>query len=97
MATTSKVKKALVDVSTIISNERSACSQAKARISSAVSNLNSIPATFSDVITEINGYTPTGAFETLAKDELQKMSAEFQTLKTAAEGAVTDLGSITEF
>jgi hypothetical protein len=97
MATTSKVKKALVDVSTIISNERSALTQAKARMSAAVSNLNAIPTTFSDVVAEINGYTPTGAFETLAKDELQKMSTEFQALKIAAQGAVTDLGSITEF
>lgn len=97
MATTSEVKKALDDIASIISNERKACTAAKNRLSVAITNLTAIPSTFSGVIAEINGYTPTGAFETLAKDEAAKLTTEYQGLKAAAEDAESDLSSITEF
>lgn len=97
MSTVSEVKKGLVDVSTIIVNVRSVLTRAKIAMSSSVSELNSIPTTFSSIIAEINSYTPTGAFETLAKDELSKLTAEFIALRNAAQDAVTALSSITEF
>lgn len=97
MATVSEVKKALVDIATTIANERRALALAKARMSTAVSNLQAIPTVFSEIIAEINAYAPTGAFETLAKNEKDLMTVEYQALRTAAEGAVSTLSTITEF
>jgi hypothetical protein len=66
-------------------------------MSTAVNNLNAIVTTYADVADEIDGYTPTGAFETLAKDEFAKLVSEFGDLKSAAEDAVSALSAISEF
>ena len=81
MATTTEVKKALDDISTIIVTERQAFANSKARIQAASNNLQAITTQYAAVITEIDGYTPTGAFETLAQDEKAKLAAEFTALK----------------
>ena len=89
MATTSEVKAALDDISQSIKTERQAFASAKARIQTASGNLGLIPTTFADVIAEINGYTPTGAFETLAKDEKAKLQTEFLALKADIDALIT--------
>ena len=94
---TSTVKAALNDIAQSIRTERQAMKNAKARIATGQSNLNALPTIFAEAIAEINGFTPTGAMETLAQDELIKLTTEFQTLKADAALAVSDLGNRTEF
>lgn len=97
MATSSEVKAALDDIAKSIRTERQALVNAKARVTTAQSNLNAIPTTFADALGVINAYTPIGSFETLCKDELAKMTTEFQALVADTSLAVTDLGNRTEF
>ncbi len=97
MATSSEVKAALDDISQSIRTERQALKNSKARIATAQGNLNSLPIIFTDAIATINAFTPTGAMETLAQDELAKLTTEFQALRDDAALAVTDLGNRTEF
>lgn len=91
------VDKTLDDIATIISQERRALVNAKARIATAVGNLNSIPTTHAEALSEIGGYVPEGAFEELCKDKLTKLTAEFVALRDEVSTAVTTLSSITEF
>ena len=88
MATTSQVKAALDDISQSIKTERQAFASAKARILAASSNLAAIPTVVSDVIATIDGYAPTGAFETLAKDERAKLGTEFTALKSEIDALI---------
>ena len=81
MATTTEVKKSLDDIATIIVTERQAFANAKARIQAASGNLAAIPTQYAGVISTIDLYVPTGAFETLAKDERAKLATEFAALK----------------
>ncbi len=97
MATSSEVKAALNDIAQSIRTERQAMKNAKARIAAGQGNLNALPTVFADAIAEINGFTPTGAMETLAQDELVKLTTEFTALKSDAALAVADLGNRTEF
>lgn len=85
MATTSQVKAGLDDIAQSIRANRDLMKQAKDRGATASTSLAGLPATFADVIATINGYAPTGAFETNAKDELAKMTTEFQALKATAD------------
>jgi len=81
MATVSEVKAGLDDISTVIRNADKAFARSKAAIQGARNELANIPTVFSEVIAEIDGYAPSGAFETLAKDEKEKMQAEFIALR----------------
>lgn len=92
MATPSEVKSGLDGISQLIAGSRRSREQAKASLLAARNQLVAIPDQFSDVITTINGYTPTGAFETLSKDEKDKLAAEFVALRTALETELTALG-----
>lgn len=93
MATTSEVKKALDEFAKAIDTERRAYANAKARIETASSNLAALPSIFSDVITTIDNYAPSGAFETLSKDEKDKLGSEFMALRTT----INNLIATTEF
>jgi len=95
MATASEVKAGLDDIATSIRNSRQAYANAKARIQAAYNELNAIPTTFADAIATIDGYTPTGAFETLAKDEKAKLQQEFTALKNTLSAliATTEFGA----
>jgi hypothetical protein len=97
MATTSEVKAALDDIAKSIRTERQAMTSAKARIATGQANLNALTTIFADAIAEINGYTPSGAMETLSQDELAKLTTEYVALRNEASTAVTALASITEF
>ena len=97
MATISEIKAGLDDIAQTIRTERQAMKSSKARISSGQGNLNLLPTVFADIIADINGFTPTGAFEELAKDELAKLTAEYLALVSDAGDAVTVLNDITEF
>lgn len=92
MADTSEVKAALDTVARIIAEAKSTSDRAKANLKSARDILAAIPTDYAEIITTINGYVPTGAFETLCKDELAKLSANFQSLKTTLEAYLDALG-----
>ena len=92
MSSISEVKAALDAVAGMISSSIRQRTQIKVGLLAARNQLANLPTQHSAAITEINGYTPTGAFETLAKDELAKMTTEFLALKTALETELTALG-----
>lgn len=96
MSTTS-VKNGLVSASQLIYNIRQTMTTAKTRVTSAIAEITAIPTTYSDIISEINGYTPTGAFETLCKNELTRFVSEYQALKTEMESLETFMSTLTEF
>lgn len=94
MATTSEVISGLDDIAQAIRTERRALQAAVARVTASVNALNAIPTTFSAVVSTINGFTPTGAFETGSKDQLAKLTTEFTALKAAATSMKTELDAI---
>lgn len=92
MATPSEVKTGMDAISERISNARATIKKAQLNSGSAVTDLNAIPTEFADVLSTINGYGTSDAFEALAKAELAKMTAEFSALVTAGTAIVeTDL------
>lgn len=91
-ATVSEVKTALDGIAKTIAGSISARAKVKAALLAARNQLAALPTKYADELAEINGYTPTGAFETLTKDELSKLTTEFLALKTAIEGELDDLG-----
>jgi len=90
MATTTEVKAALDNITQVIVTERQAFANAKARIGAASSNLNALATTYTDVMATINGYAPDGAFETLSKDELAKLTTEFTALKSDIDTLIAE-------
>ena len=92
MSTSSEVKSGLDAVAANIAGNRdklAACVDTAGQVSVDLANL---PTAFADVVATIQAYTPTGAFETLAKDELAKLTAEFAALKADADAiAAVDL------
>ena len=92
MPTTSEVKAGLDAIASMISGSIQMRAKAKAQLLAARNQLAGIPSQFADVISEINGYTPTGAFETLTKDEKAKLQTEFLALKSALEAELDALG-----
>ena len=92
MATISEVKAGLNAIADLISGSISGRARAKAQLLSARNQLAAIPTQYAAVIAEIDAYTPTGAFETLAQDEKAKLASEFLALKSALETELTALG-----
>ena len=90
MATTSEVIKGLDDIATIINSCRSRFTTAKNAIQGCSDQLGDIPTTYADVISTINGYTPTGAFETLAQDKRSKLQTEFVALKSDIDNLIAE-------
>lgn len=97
MATTSEIKAGLDEISSAIKASRQRLTSAKENVTTQETNLSALAAKYADIITTVNAFTPTGAFETLAKDELQRLTVEFQQLQAAAASAVSDLEGQTEF
>jgi hypothetical protein len=92
MATVSEVKAALDSIAELITGSSRSREKAKAALLAARNQLANIPTQYADEIAEIDGYAPTGAFETLAQDEKSKLASEFNSLKTALEGELNALG-----
>ena len=95
--TYTEVSSGLETVKDAIVNSRNALRKLKADFAQQSGVLAGIPTVYQDLITTINGYAPSGAVETLSKDELAKYSAEFVALKNAADAATAALAAITEF
>lgn len=88
----STVKSDLDSISKIIAGSTQQRLSAKNTLLVARNQLAAIVTTYQGTISEIDGYAPTGAFETLAKDEKAKLASEFATLKSAIEDELTALG-----
>lgn len=89
----SEIKSGLDDIAVTIRNARSRLLQAKANIQNTYAELNSIPTTYASLISAIDAFVPTGAFESLAKDEKSKLTSEFIALRNDASGASAALNS----
>ena len=88
MATISEVKQGLDEIAAKIRAVQKRYADAKSSIQAGSTALGSIQTDYADIITEINGYTPTGAFETLAKDEKGKLQTEFVALKAVIDAII---------
>ena len=93
----STVKAGLDDIAQSIRTEKQAMTNAKARISTGRNNLIALATVHAEIITEIQTYVGTDAFEALSKDELAKLTTEFIALRDGAAAAETALSGITEF
>ena len=92
MATTTEVKNGLDRVAERIGTNRDVLEKVVSNAAIASTALGDIPTDFAAIKAEIDLYTPTGAFETLAKDELARITTEFQALKVHADAiAAVDL------
>lgn len=85
MATTSEVKSGLDDVSNIIREQRDVMKKAKANAAIASAALAALATTYSSIISTINAYGTTDAFEANAKAELAKLVTEYNALKNLAD------------
>lgn len=94
MATPSEVAAGIASIAVTISGSQRMQEQAKVNLLAARNQLAAIPTQYADVLTEIDGYTPTGAFETLKVDEKSLLTTEFVALKTALEAELDTLGII---
>lgn len=88
MATASEVKAGLDDISTAIAAVRTRYASAKSSIEGGSAALGNLATKYSDVIATIDGYAPSGAFETLAKDEKEKLAAEYVALKSTIDALI---------
>lgn len=88
MATTSEVKSGLDEVAATIAEAKATVDKAQSNAQAASDALGAIPADFADLIATIDAFTPTGDFEALAKDEKDKLAAEFTALKAKADAIV---------
>ena len=85
MATSSEVKTALDAVAAAISKSRERMVGVKATASEVSAALGGLATLYADVVTTINGYGTTNAFEALAKAELAKLATEYTALKADAD------------
>ena len=91
MATTSEVKTGLDEISNEIRNANNLATEAKDQLQIAKDKLDGLASTYADVISTINGYGTTDAFEALAKAERAKLTTEFQALSSAFGTAIDAL------
>ena len=88
---TSGVKAGLDAVAKTIANLTDRVEDVLSQLSGIQADLSSIPTTYATVIAEVNGFTPTGEFESLAQDELAKLTTEFLALKAKVVAAQAEL------
>ena len=92
MATPSEVAAGIASIAVTISGSQKMQAQAYNQLLVARNQLANIPTQYSDVLSTIDGYTPTGAFETLKVDEKSLLSVEFVALKGDLEDDLDALG-----
>lgn len=86
MATASQVKVGLDDIASVIAAQRDVMKKAKSNAALASAALAALGTTYADVIATITAYGTSDAFEALSKAEYAKLLAEFNALKTVADG-----------
>jgi len=85
MATPSEVKSGLDEIAEFIRARRVTMKGYKTGAASVVTDLDGLATAYSDLITTVNGYGTSDAFEALSKAELAKLTTEFGALKTQAQ------------
>jgi len=88
MATISEVKQGMDEIAASIRAVQKRYADAKASIEAGSTALGNIPTKYADILAEIDGFAPTGAFETLAKDEKAKLATEFLALKSTIDALI---------
>jgi hypothetical protein len=86
MATASQVKVGLDAIAGVIAAQRKVMQTVKANAGGASGALAALGTDYADVIATIQGYGTADAFEALSKAEYAKLLAEFNALKTIADG-----------
>lgn len=92
MATTSEVKAGLDEIAQRIRSSRKGFDLAKAAIIKTRDGLAAIPTQYSDVLATIDLYVGTDPFESVTKDELAKLTAEFSALQADINAMITAAG-----
>jgi len=90
MAETYQVEKAIREFSDSLDDGHDWMVREKARIQELRTRVNNLPSSYSDEMTEIDGYTPTGAFETLAKDMKTKLGTARTALLAALDAVIAE-------
>lgn len=83
------------DVASKIARLRAVAVKAQSDLAMVSTELGKIPDDYANLIQTVNGYAPTGAVETLAKNKLSIFTTEYQGLKAktdAANDVATGLG-----
>ena len=92
MTTTSEVKSSLDSVAETIQEHRSIVKKAISNAALSSAALSALATIHAGMISTVQAYTGVDSFETLAKDELARLTAEFQALKADADAvAAVDL------
>ncbi len=92
MSTTSEVKAGLDSIAGQIAGAQRLEAQAINGLLTARNQLAGIPTQYAEVLATIDGFTPTGPFEEMTKDEKGLLATEFLALKAALETKLDDLG-----
>ena len=85
MATSSQVKTQLDAVAKDIADARNQIEQCKGAAGIVSQNLSALPNTYEDLVTTINAYGTTDAFEANAKATLAKLVTEYTALVADAD------------
>lgn len=86
MATISQVDAGLDAIAERINAQRAVMAKTKSNASGASEALAAITTDFADVIATVQGYGTANAYEAATKAKFDKMVAEFNALKTIADG-----------
>lgn len=86
MATTSEIETGLAAIAAIISTQRGVAQKAIQNASLASGALAAIPTDYAGVITAINAYGTSNAYEAATKALFAKLTAEFTALKAVTDG-----------
>lgn len=89
MSTASEVKSGLDEISNEIRDVREIMKKVKSNAVIASAALAELATTYADVVSTINAYGTTNAFEALSKAELAKMVSEYTALKALADQVST--------
>jgi hypothetical protein len=87
MATPSQVKAGLDDIAQAIRAQREALDRVLGGAGSVVASLDQLPGQFADVVSTVNGYGNSDAFEVVSKAELTALTNEFVDLRARAATA----------
>ena len=90
MSETYQVDRAIREFSNALDDAHDWMEREKVRIQALRDKIYALPSSYSDEMTEIDGYTPTGAFETLAKDQKTKLASARTALLAKIDAVITE-------
>lgn len=90
----SSVKKATSSIADIIVSARDNFNAAKSKMELSAESLRAITSEFADEIEEINGFSSHSSFESLAQDELTKLTSEYTALLADIETILANVSKV---